>query len=713
MPENNGAQRESLIDKALKRPAANPDAPVNLKSNPRFHENAIQFFLFACGILSIFTTAGILYVLLVESLNFFNRDLWEESNKPIAIAIDVEQARFPAEPAGRELESGQLIRISEEEMLLEEYIANEIDIEITGTGGGFDLFCEGETHINNASRPISNDESEICRANGVTPVELQIGTDAVAVVINAQNDFASDITFEELQLIFNGSENWSDIRPEWPNQPIVRFIPGTDSGTFDTFVEIVFDGDDSQLIGTDATRISSEDLVTSEDDNQLVRGISSNEFAVGFFGYSYYLENQETLTAVTIDGVTPSLETVENGTYLLGRPLFIYANEQALDEEEQIAAFVTYYLQHVGGIIEEVGYFPASTNTLNASKAILLDILGEDLTEDSNGEVILPEVVVADIAGNIHIAGSSTVFPITDEITLQFKDEGYLPVLNVIRGVNGTFAEEHPAGAIIEIGDSVSPIEFFTGTKWQPAIRDFGIFPLVYGTLATSFIAMLVALPLGMGAAIYLSEYAPENVRGAIKPVLEILAGIPTVVYGYFALTFMTPLLQAIFGDAVQIYNSTSAGIVVGILIVPMVSSMSEDALSAVPRGLREASYGLGATKLETTVKVVIPAALSGIMAAFIVAVSRAIGETMIVAIAAGAGPQNNIPNLLGSRGPGILFEPAETMTGHMARISGGDLSYNSIDYNSIFAIGLLLFALTFVLNLINNAIIKRFREAY
>lgn len=150
-----------------------------------------------------------------------------------------------------------------------------------------------------------------------------------------------------------------------------------------------------------------------------------------------------------------------------------------------------------------------------------------------------------------------------------------------------------------------------------------------------------------------------------------------------------------------------------GILIIPLVSSMSEDALSAVPQALRQASYGLGATKLETIIKVVIPAALSGILAAFIVSISRAIGETMVVAIAAGAGPQNNIPELLGTRGAGILFEPAETMTGHIARISGGDLSYDSIDYNSIFAIGLMLFILTFVLNIINNAIIKRFREAY
>ncbi len=714
MPENNGSQRESLINKALKRTIADPNAPVNLKSSPRIHENIIQLFLLACGLLSILTTIGILYVLIQESLTFFSRDLWEVTNRPIAISIDAEQRVFPAEAVGRELEQGSNIRLGEEIMFLEEYVANDIAIDITGTGGGFDLFCDGQTQINNASRMISQEELEICRANNIEPVAFQVGMDAVVVVVNAGNTFATDITQDELQEIFGTAENWSDIRPEWVNQPITRFIPGTDSGTFDTFVDVVYEGDDSVLIGADAVRISSDELVTSEDDNQLVRGVSSNLYAVGFFGYSYYLDNAESLSAVTIDDIAPSVETVADGTYLLSRPLYIYTSEEILANQPQVTTFIDYYLLNAPTILDEVGYFALSTEQVNATRSNLLDYMGVAINTDDDGNVVLPEVTVTDVSGDIHIAGSSTVAPITERISQMFKDEGYQPLLTVSRAINDTFPEEHRAGTIIEVGDRVSLWEFFTHDKWQPAIRDFGIFPLIYGTMATSLIAMLVALPLGMGAAIYLSEYAPENIRNSIKPILEILAGIPTVVYGYFALTFMTPLLQAIFGSGVvQIYNSASAGIVVGILIIPMVSSMSEDALSAVPQGLREASYGLGATKLETTVKVVIPAALSGIMAAFIVAVSRAIGETMIVAIAAGAGPQNNISNLLATRGPGILFEPAETMTGHIARISGGDLSYNSIDYNSIFAIGLMLFVITFVLNIINNAIIRRFREAY
>jgi phosphate transport system permease protein len=274
----------------------------------------------------------------------------------------------------------------------------------------------------------------------------------------------------------------------------------------------------------------------------------------------------------------------------------------------------------------------------------------------------------------------------------------------VIRSEQNTLAAPHSSGTDIFQGIRVSIIEFLTGTKWNPQIGQFGIWPLVTATLMTSVSAMLVALPLGLSVAIYLSEYASERSRSILKPILEILAGIPTVVYGYFALTFMTPLLRSFFGsDVVEIYNTASAGIVIGILIFPYVSSMSEDALHAVPRSLREASFGLGATKLETAIWVVVPAALSGITAAFIVAISRAIGETMIVAIAAGAGPTFTLNP----------FMPAETMTGHIVRISGGDISYNSIDYNSIFSIGLMLFFITLALNIISQRIVRKFREVY
>lgn len=252
--------------------------------------------------------------------------------------------------------------------------------------------------------------------------------------------------------------------------------------------------------------------------------------------------------------------------------------------------------------------------------------------------------------------------------------------------------------------DAVNLWAFLTTTEWQPAIGKFGILPLVNATLMTSLTAMLVAVPIGMSVAIYLSEYAGRRMRAFLKPILEVLAGIPTVVYGYFALTFMTPLLRGVFGqETVQIYNTASAGIVIGILILPLISSMAEDALSAVPVALREAALGLGATRLETAVKIVVPAAFSGLAAAFIIGLSRAVGETMVVALAAGAGSAFTFNP----------FHAAETMTGHIVRISGGDLSYQSIDYNSIYSIGLVLFFITLGLNMLSRRIVRRFREVY
>ncbi len=250
----------------------------------------------------------------------------------------------------------------------------------------------------------------------------------------------------------------------------------------------------------------------------------------------------------------------------------------------------------------------------------------------------------------------------------------------------------------------VSLVEFFTATTWQPQIGAFGIWPLLTATFTTSFYAMLVAIPIGISVAIYLSEYAHQNTRNKIKPTLEVLAGIPTVVYGYFALTWFTPVLRAIFGqDTVQIYNTLSAGLVMGILILPLIATMCEDALHAVPISLREAAYGVGATKLETSVKIVLPAATSGIAAAILLGISRAIGETMIVAIAAGAGPNFTFNP----------FKSAETITGHIVRISGGDISYESIDYTSLFALALVLFVMTLVLNLISQRVVRKFREVY
>ena len=247
-------------------------------------------------------------------------------------------------------------------------------------------------------------------------------------------------------------------------------------------------------------------------------------------------------------------------------------------------------------------------------------------------------------------------------------------------------------------------IDFLFGTEWTPLFSSpqFGVLPLVAGTLLVSGIAMAVALPMGLLSAIYLSEYAPLRVRRTVKPVLELLAGIPTVVYGYFALLFVTPLLQS-FIPTLSGFNALGPGIVMGIMILPLVSSLSEDAMQGVPRGLREGSYALGATKLQASLTVVLPAALSGITAACILAVSRAIGETMIVAIAAGQQPRLTANPLV----------PIETMTTFIVQVSLGDTPQGTLEYRTIFAVGMLLFLGTFSLNLVSAWLRERYREEY
>jgi phosphate transport system permease protein len=260
--------------------------------------------------------------------------------------------------------------------------------------------------------------------------------------------------------------------------------------------------------------------------------------------------------------------------------------------------------------------------------------------------------------------------------------------------------------------DEVTFWGFLTTTTWQPQAGVFGIWPLVLGTMLITVIALFVAVPIGLAAAIYLSEYASRRVRNILKPTLEILVGIPTVVFGFFAVTFMTPLLRSVFGTStVGFFNILSAGIVVGFLIVPLISSLAEDAMSAVPDSLRQAAYGLGASRLEVSLRIVVPAALSGIAAGIVIAMSRAVGETMVVTLAAGASPRN-----FSFGDPGAMLTPfqgAQTMTGYIAITANGDLSYNTVDYNSIFAIGLTLFLITLGLNSLSRRIVKRFRQEY
>lgn len=247
--------------------------------------------------------------------------------------------------------------------------------------------------------------------------------------------------------------------------------------------------------------------------------------------------------------------------------------------------------------------------------------------------------------------------------------------------------------------------DFIFGTTWLPFSNkeaQFGILPLIVGTLKVTLIAVIVAVPIGISAAIYLSEYASENVRRILKPVLEVLAGVPTIVYGFFALTFVTPVLQAVFPE-IKIFNAISPGIVVGIMIIPMIASLSEDAMSSVPKSIREGALAMGSTKFEVAWKITVPAALSGIIASVVLAVSRAIGETMIVSLAAGSTPRLD----------GDFTGSIQTMTAYIVQVSKGDAGYGTTIYYSIYAVGFTLFVFTMVMNILAGYVSKRFREEY
>ncbi len=253
--------------------------------------------------------------------------------------------------------------------------------------------------------------------------------------------------------------------------------------------------------------------------------------------------------------------------------------------------------------------------------------------------------------------------------------------------------------------EHVSLKEFLTGTQWTPLFEDahYGILPLLAGTLVVTGVALIVAVPLGIIIALYLSEFAPHKVRETVKPFMELLAGVPTVVYGYFALLFVTPLLQATIMPDLPGFNMLGPGIVIGIMIIPYISSLSEDAMRAVPSAMREGSYAMGATRFQTAIMVVIPAATSGIVAAFILAISRAVGETMVVAIAAG-------------QQPNFTWDPTEsaaTITAYIVQVAMGDLPHDSIGYQSIFAVGLVLLLLTLMFNVLGHFVRKRYREVY
>ncbi len=256
------------------------------------------------------------------------------------------------------------------ERFQEEGFAGQITVDSIGSGAGFERFCvSGDTDISNASRPIKASEVESCRAIGREPIEFRVGTDALAVVVSAENDFIDSLTLEQLALVFSTAETWADVNPNWPAETILRYSPGTDSGTFDYFVEEVFDKNEEPLL-------SANNLNLSEDDNVLVQGVEGSPYAIGYFGYAYYEENAALLRAVPIEGVTPSREAVDAGEYPLARPLFIYSDASIMQQKPQVAAFINFYLTYVNDEILSVGYFPVSDEILQEGRMRWLQAMG-------------------------------------------------------------------------------------------------------------------------------------------------------------------------------------------------------------------------------------------------------------------------------------------------------------------------------------------------
>ncbi len=305
------------------------------------------------------------------------------TNEPVSAAVMLPEVD-PASVSGNIVTAGSSTVFPLAEAMAERFkadgFAGEITIDSIGSGAGYERFCKtGETDISNASRAIKDAEVENCKAIGRTPIEFRVGTDALAVVVSSENDFASDVTIEELALIFsNKVTQWNEVRPEWPAEDILRFIPGTDSGTFDYFVEAVMDPIFSEPEGAGEEAIlTAANTQLSEDDNVLVQGVEGSPYAIGYFGFAYFNENQGALNALSINGVSPNAETAESGDYPLARPLFIYSDAKIMQDKPQVAAFINYFLTFVNDEIIDVGYFPASNEAIDAARSAWLDAIGQ------------------------------------------------------------------------------------------------------------------------------------------------------------------------------------------------------------------------------------------------------------------------------------------------------------------------------------------------
>jgi phosphate transport system substrate-binding protein len=338
----------------------------------------------------------------------------------------------------------------------DEGFAGNITIDSIGSGAGYERFCvAGETDIANASRPIKDEEVASCEAIGRTPIEFRIGTDALAVVVSAENDFLTDVTMEDLAMIFGeGYETWADVNPAWPQEEILRFIPGTDSGTFDFFVEEVFDENEEPHLLASNTQLS-------EDDNVLVQGILGSPYAIGYFGYAYYAENQDTLNILAIDGVEAVQENVDDNSYPLSRPLFMYSDAGILQEKPQVAGYLNFVLTYVNEEIVDVGYFPANEQALNTARQAWLDAMAGDIAaeEEPSPGTMLPAVNPLELSGDVVTAGSSTVFPLAERMAERFEDEGFAGNITIDSIGSGAGYERFCVAGETDIANASRPIK--------------------------------------------------------------------------------------------------------------------------------------------------------------------------------------------------------------------------------------------------------------
>ncbi len=584
------------------------------------------------------------------------------------------------------------------------------DVNITvgaaGTSGGFEKFCAGETDISDASRPIEPEEVDACKEGGVSYTDFQVANDGISVVTNPSLEI-SCLTTDQLEQLWV-ERRGHQLQPAGQRRRHRRSAARRRGQPLRPRHRLghvrLLHRRRSTVRRASAARTTSRPRTTTCS-SRASRGTQSG---LGYFGFSYYEQNQDALNLVSVDGgdgcVAPSADTIQDGSYTpLSRPLFMYPSDGGARE--------------AGGRRRSCSSSPTTTTQI-AEAALIVPMDSEQGSKAqaavAEGGRLRPlEGPPADTGahgGSRHSGGrrgrrgrepsaSAAAAGARRLIRALLFLAAAISVLTTILIVVALLKESIPF--FKDVGAA-----FFSDAEWSPLFSDpeFGIRQLLIGTFLVTGIAIVVAVPIGIGSAIYLSEYASPRTRRIVKPILEVLVGVPTIVFGYFALTFITPtILQDILHLDVQVFNALAAGLIMGFMIVPTIASISEDAMSAVPQGLREGAYGLGATKRQVATKVVFPAAISGIVASIVLGISRGVGETMIVLIAAGLAPSSSLNPL----------EPHATITAFMGATAKGDNPAGTIGYQSIFACGLTLFVLTLLMNMVAIRFVRKYREVY